>query len=406
MSTAVRSDGAAEPAAGPGAAARPWWLELGSVVPRSVTFAARAACPASDSGVPSLSVNPLAWATVAVDELAVSSAYLLSRRRVQASTAQRVAAAERAVERLSGLGALEDPGVLYPRPDVPGALRLTRRNRGGIAFEHLSFATAPSVVATLAELTEWSAPANDRAHAYLLRHGDRPRPWLVVVHGHRMGEPRDIRLLASRRLQHDLGVDVAHLVLPMHGPRGRPDGHAFPGMDPVANLLGVTQSVSDARALIGWIRAESEHPVGVFGISLGGLVGAMLCCFEPDLRAVVVGVPLADIATMLAGSVRSRWGEPAVAESQLLGPASTTLSRLASPLSFAPSVPRERRFVYAAIGDRLVSAAQAEALWLHWDRPAIQWLQGGHLLNNVGASRRFVTRSLAASGVAADAVQV
>jgi hypothetical protein len=367
-----------------------------------MTFAARAARPVSGSGVPSLSVNPFAWATVAVDELAVSSAYLLSRRHVQASTAQRLAAAEHAVEALRAAGAIDEPVALYPRPAVPASLRLTRRNRGGIGFEHLSFASTPPAPPSLAELTQWSVPANDRAHAYLLRHGDRPRPWLVVVHGHRMGEPRDIRMLASRRLQHDLGVDVAHLVLPMHGPRGRPDGYAFPGMDPVANLLGVTQSVSDARALLAWIRSESECGVGVFGVSLGGLVTALLCCFEPDLLAVVAGVPVADIATMLAASVRSRWGEAAVAEGQLLAAPYTTLSALASPLTFAPAVAPERRFLYAAIGDRLVSAGQAEVLWRHWDRPAIQWLQGGHLLNNVGASRRFVTRSLASCGLAVD----
>jgi hypothetical protein len=88
---------------------RPWWLELGSVLPRSMTFAARAARPSATAGIPSLSSNPLSWATVAIDELAVSSAYLLSRRRAEQVTHDRLDASNRAVELLREAGVLDDP---------------------------------------------------------------------------------------------------------------------------------------------------------------------------------------------------------------------------------------------------------------------------------------------------------
>jgi hypothetical protein len=382
------------------AAQRPWWLELGSVLPRSMTFAARAT-RSTRPGVPALSTNPLSWATVAVDELAVSSAYLLSRRTAERLTEERLGAAAQAVELLDADGVIADPMRLYPAPAAPQSLRVTSRSRGGLTFEHLSFDSINPAPSGLRELTDWSMVANERVHAYLLRHGDRPRPWVVVIHGHRMGESRDIRFLGSRRLHEELGVDLAHLVLPMHGPRSRADAHSFPGADPVANLLGVSQSVADARALLTWIRGSTALPIGVFGISLGGLVASMLGAIEPDLSAVIAGVPLTDIATMLATTVRSRWGAEALADSHFLDAAPVELSRLVSPLSFEPLVPHDRRFIYAAIGDRLVTARQAEALWRHWEQPTILWLQGGHILNNVGASRRFVARALGASGVRA-----
>jgi hypothetical protein len=159
--------------------------------------------------------------------------------------------------------------------------------------------------------------------------------------------------------------------------------------------------VADARALITWIRGHSDLPIGVFGISLGGLVASMLGAIQADLGAVIAGVPLTDIATMLATTVRSRWGDDALADSHFLDAAPVELSRLVSPLTFEPVVPLDRRFIYAAIGDRLVTARQAEALWRHWEQPTILWLQGGHILNNVGASRRFVARAFGASGVRA-----
>jgi pimeloyl-ACP methyl ester carboxylesterase len=242
---------------------------------------------------------------------------------------------------------------------------------------------------------------NARAHAYLLRAGPPDRPCVVVLHGHRMGEPRDLRLLGSLRLHRDLDVDVAHLVLPMHGPRGRDHGtHPFPGLDPVANFLGMAQAVSDTRALLGWLRRQGAAKIGVFGVSLGGHVAAMVAGLEPSLDCVVVGVPTSDVSTMLADTMRARWGEEAVAASHVCDDAFRGLSRLVSPLAFPALVPVERRHIYAAVGDRLVTPQQALALWHHWERCSILWLQGGHIANNVGASRRFVTEALAAAGVA------
>jgi dienelactone hydrolase len=151
--------------------------------------------------------------------------------------------------------------------------------------------------------------------------------------------------------------------------------------------------------LLAWLRAAGAGPVGVFGVSLGGHVAAMLAGLDSDLHCVVAGVPTADLSTMLADTMRAHWGEEAIAASHVLDEAPRTLSRLVSPLTFAPRLPVDRRFLYAAVGDRLVTPQQALALWQHWERPAILWLQGGHIANNVGASRRFVADALIASGV-------
>jgi dienelactone hydrolase len=382
------------------AEARPpsWWEELGAVVPRSVAFVRRAARGAGQE-VPALAANPLAWGSVAVDELAMSTAYLLSRRNAAAVAEPARADAAAAVARLRDAGVLDDPTLAHPQPADVSVLRRTARRRAGIDFEHLSFESSYRPPVPLPGAERWAAGGNASAHAYLLRRDAAPRPWVVVLHGHRMGEPRDLRLLGSRRLQADLDVDVAHLVLPMHGPRGRGGGGSFPGVDPVANFLGMAQAVWDARLLLTWIRMQGATSVGVFGVSLGGHVAAMLSGLESGLAAVVAGVPTCDIATMLADTMRAHWGEAALAASHVRDDDFRELSRLVSPLAFPPLLPRERLFVYGAVGDRLITPQQAEALWRHWDRPAILWLQGGHILNNMGASRRFVVEALASCGV-------
>jgi dienelactone hydrolase len=377
---------------------RPWWAELGAVVPRSVAFARRAT--GHETGVPPLAVNPLAWATVAVDELAISTAYLVNRRRGVGVTDAAVADAAQTVEDLRRAGVVDDPALAYPEPRGHGAVRLSRRHRAGIEFEHLSFDSGYLPPVELPGWGRWEdGVANRQAHVYLLRRDRRPRPWVVVLHGHRMGEPRDLRLLGSRRLQQDLDVDVAHLVLPMHGPRARDGAVPFPGVDPVANFLGVAQAVWDVRTLLSWLQAEGAQEVGVYGVSLGGHVAGLLAGLDARPAAVVAGVPTSDLATMLADTVRAHWGEAAVAASHVLDDDFRTLSRLVSPLTFAPKLSRDHLFVYGAVGDRLITPQQALALWRHWDSPAILWLQGGHIINNVGASRRFVLDAFAACGV-------
>ena len=73
---------------------RPWWAELGSVVPRTVATAVRATRSGPDSATPPLAANPLTWATLAVDELTVSAAYLLTRRSAEQVSEQAVADAK------------------------------------------------------------------------------------------------------------------------------------------------------------------------------------------------------------------------------------------------------------------------------------------------------------------------
>jgi len=43
------------------------------------------------------------------------------------------------------------------------------------------------------------------------------------------------------------------------------------------------------------------------------------------------------------------------------------------------SVPKERRFLFAATADRLAPPEQAYALWRHWEKPEMAWYHGSHV---------------------------
>ena len=44
-----------------------------------------------------------------------------------------------------------------------------------------------------------------------------------------------------------------------------------------------------------------------------------------------------------------------------------------------PLVPRERRFVIGALGDRICPPRHVHTLWDHWERPRVHRYPGGHL---------------------------
>ena len=76
------------------------------------------------------------------------------------------------------------------------------------------------------------------------------------------------------------------------------------------------------------------------------------------------------------------------------------MTHMVSPLTFDPLVPKESRFIYAGIADRVVRPDQTRALWRRWERPEILWYSGGHVASQFKREvLDFVKKSLADSGM-------
>src|SRR4029077_12153885 len=119
---------------------------------------------------------------------------------------------------------------------------------------------------------------NRTMHGWIREH--RPdAPWLVCVHPYGTGRSLVSGFMfRANDLAEELGVNIAMVVLPMHGARGPGvwSTTAFMTYNPVDFLLGLTQSVWDVRRFLAWIREDSESPVALYGISLGAHVSATI----------------------------------------------------------------------------------------------------------------------------------
>jgi hypothetical protein len=321
-------------------------------------------------------------AGVAADELVKLYWEVATGRR---STDLRRVAREvlEAGERNRERGWLEHPEGAHPIPPTLETPKLVSRTlRGTAPFEHLTFSSEyephdPEIHA------EYLANERNRtAHVYLWRHRDGPRPTVLCIHGYGQGRILlDAQAFEVRRLHERLGLDVAAVVLPLHGPRSalRRSGAGFIDGHPLWTNAAFTQAVWDLRRLTGWLRAQGAPALGVYGMSLGGYTTALFASLDPGLACAVPMIPVVSLPALVWRGMR----EPRRHAAQAAGLSEEAFERAwatHSPLRMKPLVPPEGRLVVAALADRLVPPQQAEALWEHWERPALHWFPGTHLV--------------------------
>jgi hypothetical protein len=275
-----------------------------------------------------------------------------------------------------------DPSGLHPAPPAPEETYVERARQWGIDYEVLRFESGFASPAALPGDERWlQAEANRHCHVRMLRHAGAPRPWLLCLHGYRMGAAwMDLSLFSPGWLHQRLGLNVIQPVFPLHGPRsaGFKSGDQFLDGDLVDLLHAEMQTLWDIRRTLAWLRRhEPEARVGVLGYSLGGYNAALLSGYERELDFVVAGIPVIDLATALWGVMPpahlryfAARGLDDARYRRLLAPV--------SPLSRPPLQDAARLHIFAAAGDRIVQPEHPLALSQHWQVP-VSWYQGSHL---------------------------
>jgi dienelactone hydrolase len=212
------------------------------------------------------------------------------------------------------------------------------------------------------------------------RHG---RATIIALHGFSMGYPRidAFALFAGQCFR--AGFDVALVTLPFHGARTPPDarfsGERF-AIPHVARLNeAVRQAIYEIHVVSGWLRQQTDAPVGLLGLSLGGHLSALMAGLTADLDFVIPMVPpvcFGDLAWRFFSASRQYRGgrSPAFSHDEL-----RASYRIHSPLTYARRVEKNRILIVAGRGDQIVPAEHPYALWRHGDEPEIYWFSGSHL---------------------------
>jgi alpha/beta hydrolase fold len=289
------------------------------------------------------------------------------------------------------LAAEQDPAKSFPPPTV--LPRVSSRPAGPLAqwiargtVDNISFASSFTAI-NPAMRKQWSAlKSNNIVRAQHWRHDDGPRPTLCVIHGF-MGSSY---LLNGRAFAlpwyYRAGYDVVMYTLPFHGRRAEKlspfsgFGYFASGLSGFAEAMA--QAVHDFRSIVNYLRHTGVDRVALTGISLGGYTSALLASVDDRLEAVIPNCPVVTPATMF-----DQWFPANKLVGLGLRLSSIGHDELTAglsyhcPLNYQPLVPKDRRMIITGLGDRMAPPHQALMLWKHWDRCALRWFPGSHVLH-------------------------
>ncbi|RRR41347.1 abhydrolase domain-containing 18 [Mycolicibacter terrae] len=289
------------------------------------------------------------------------------------------------------VAAEHDPVRAFPAPTAlprissrranPLAERVARGVVENVAFRSGFEAVNPALRDSWSALTQ-----NNTARFQHWRHDDGPRPTLCVIHGFMGSAYLFNGLFFSLPWFYRSGYDVVLFTLPFHGRRAEKyspfSGYGIfsHGMSGFAEAMA--QAVHDFRSVVDYLESTGVDRIALTGLSLGGYTSALLAAVEPRLEAVIPNVPVVSVDSEIRDWFPANM---VVRAGQRLGRVDyddfTAATAYHSPLNYPPLVAKDRRLIITGLGDRLAPPEQAEMLWQHWDRCALHWFPGNHILH-------------------------
>jgi dienelactone hydrolase len=237
----------------------------------------------------------------------------------------------------------------------------------------ISDVTFPSPVIT-------DYPENNTVHCEYYRPNVSGKvPGVVVLHilG---GDFPLARVFANSIAQR--GVAALFVKMPYYGPR-RPanSSRRMISKDPRETVEGMTQAILDIRQAAAWLSSRDEvhsEKLGVFGISLGGITGALAITAEPRLRngcLVLAGGDMGRIAweSRELDEIRQTWLTNGGSKEGFF-----EQMRLIDPVTYAATATDRRILMLNARDDEVIPKPCTESLWQAFGQPPIVWYEGGH----------------------------
>lgn len=231
-------------------------------------------------------------------------------------------------------------------------------------------------------------------------------PAVIVLHI--LGGDFDLSRLFARQLAQG-GVAALFLKLPYYGPR-RPQGIKvrMVSENPRETVAGMRQAILDIRRGVAWLAAQEEvdaERLGVFGISLGGITGALALSIEPRLSMGCLMLAGGDVAKVAWDNpeltkLRERWLTEGGTKEEFFA-----LWKSIDPVTYAELARGKKMLMLNARHDEVIPPACTESLWHALGEPEIVWYDAGHvssvrfLFDGLVRVPRFFRTAAAVSGV-------
>ena len=166
-----------------------------------------------------------------------------------------------------------------------------------------------------------------------------------------------------------------------YGPRRDPaNPRRMISPKPEETVEGMTQAIVDIRRGAAWLGAREEvnsDELGIFGISLGGITGALAATAEPRFKNVCLLLAGGDLGKVV---IESKDIEKYKKEFGKLPDKDEFLTKLKviDPVTYGINVKGRRILMLNAKEDEVIPKACTESLWKSFGEPPIHWYSGGH----------------------------
>lgn len=273
-----------------------------------------------------------------------------------------------------------------PRVEEDSIPKMYRVDAKPFKVESAPFAVAGGIVSTMVKIpspvvTEYKENNTIPAEFFRPR-GDGPWPYVIVTHI--AGGDFELSRFVARTLASN-GIAAVFIKLPYYGER-RPAGRRDIKM--LAPDVGIAsgamaQAVQDIRRVVDWISVQPDldgDKIGMCGISLGSITGALATAIEPRITHACLIIGGGSLADLVFESVESeareyckQWKES--------GGTRESLQKVMAPfdaVTYADRLKERVIFMINADQDESVPVKCNKALWEAAGRQRIVWYPCGH----------------------------
>jgi dienelactone hydrolase len=205
------------------------------------------------------------------------------------------------------------------------------------------------------------------------------RPGVIVLHI--LGGDFELSRVCCRSLSLN-GIGALFVKMPYYGPRRPANSQArMISSDLDQTVAGMTQAVLDIRRAAAWLAAREEidgSRLGITGISLGGIVGALAASAEPRFTHACLVLAGGNLERIILESeetkaIREEWANREFDVEEI-----RAKLRSVDPLTYAAQLKNRKVLMFNAKHDDVVPPDCTDALWKAIGQPEIHWWNANH----------------------------
>lgn len=204
---------------------------------------------------------------------------------------------------------------------------------------------------------------------------------VILVHGWRMDDYKYIDSIYLKSFLNS-GYSVYHFIMPYHFQRNSNDsiynGELFVTSDIGRTLLSVKQAVSDLRALIKWLKSNTQGKIILIGVSLGGFLTNLTSAVESDIDILISVFYANSLANAVWNTIPGKYIKDDFIRNSCSYDQLLNHWAVITPSLYQPAVSKSRILLLSAAYDQYISLEDSNELWTKWGNPKRHIYNCGH----------------------------